>query len=230
MATRHHKPLKTHFQTNLIEAGCDEAGRGCLAGSVYAAAVILPKDYDNPLLDDSKKLTEKQRYALRQEIEHNALAWAVGVVTPREIDQINILHASFLAMHRALDRLKVRPEYLIIDGNHFDPYIPNDSPDAQPLPHTCIVKGDAKYQSIAAAAILAKTYRDDYMTEMDALHPEYGWKTNKGYPTPPHRAAIKQYGATAIHRMSYRLLPENAPTLCFDEIDTTPDASPGNNQ
>ena len=158
--------LEPHFYKELVEAGCDEAGRGCLAGSVYAAAVILPSDYDNPELNDSKKLSEKKRYALREQIKHDALAWAVGIVTPEEIDKINILHASFLAMHRALDQLNVRPQALIIDGNRFDPYVRSfDGEENQQLPYTCIVKGDGKYQSIAAASILAKTYRDDYMNE-----------------------------------------------------------------
>ena len=159
--------LLSHLYDNLVEAGCDEAGRGCLAGSVYAAAVILPPDYDNPALNDSKKLSVRQRYALREQIEHDALAWAVGVATPEEIDEINILHASFLAMHRALDQLKKRPEAVIVDGNHFDPYVVGRGlPNAgKQLPHTCVIKGDGKYQNIAAASILAKTYRDDYMTE-----------------------------------------------------------------
>ena len=190
--------LKTHFYEGKIEAGCDEAGRGCLAGSVYAAAVILPDDYDNPLLNDSKKLTERQRYALREQIIHDALAWAVGVVTPEEIDRINILRASFLAMHRALDQLKVRPEAIIVDGNRFEPY--------QQLPYTTVIKGDGKYQAIAAASILAKTFRDDYMNQLAEEFPQYDWKSNKGYPTKRHRQAIKQFGTTPYHRMSYNLL------------------------
>ncbi len=190
--------LKSHYYDHLTEAGCDEAGRGCLAGSVYAAAVILPPDYTNDELNDSKKLTEKKRYLLRSQIQHDALAWAVGVVTPEEIDKINILNASILAMHRALDQLSVRPEAVIIDGNRFKPY--------QDLPCTTIVKGDAKYLSIAAASILAKTYRDDYMNELAQRYPQYGWQENKGYPTRQHREAIRQWGVTPLHRKSYNLL------------------------
>lgn len=190
--------LKSHYYDHLTEAGCDEAGRGCLAGSVYAAAVILPPDYTNNELNDSKKLTEKKRYLLRSQIQHDALAWAVGVVTPEEIDKINILNASILAMHRALDQLSVRPEAVIIDGNRFKPY--------QALPYTTIVKGDAKYLSIAAASILAKTYRDDYMNELAQQYPQYGWQENKGYPTRQHREAIRQWGVTPLHRKSYNLL------------------------
>lgn len=182
----------------MIEAGCDEAGRGCLAGSVYAAAVILPPDYQNPDLNDSKKLTDKKRKALREQIERDAVSWAVGIVTPDEIDKINILNASILAMHRALDQLKVRPEAVIVDGNRFKPY--------QNLPYTTIVKGDGKYLAIAAASILAKTYRDDYMDALAEEYPQYDWKSNKGYPTKKHRAAIKQFGVTPYHRMSYNLL------------------------
>ncbi|MBF1539127.1 MAG: ribonuclease HII, partial [Prevotella salivae] len=192
--------LLPYLNSGLIEAGCDEAGRGCLAGNVVAAAVILPTDYVNPLLNDSKKLTAKQRYALREQIEHEALAWAVGVATPEEIDNINILHASFLAMHRALDQLKLRPEAVIVDGNHFDPYVvgkglPNEG---KLLPHTCIVKGDGKYLSIAAASILAKTYRDDYMTEQALRFPFYGWEKNKGYPTKTHYQGIEKHGLCAL--------------------------------
>ena len=201
--------LKNHYYDGLIEAGCDEAGRGCLAGSVYAAAVILPADYDNPLLNDSKQLSARQRATLRGEIERDALAWAVGVVTPEEIDRINILHASFLAMHRALDQLKLRPEALIIDGNRFDPYrpsLPGASAPSEPLPFTCIVKGDAKYQSIAAASILAKTWRDDYMDELAREYPYYDWEHNKGYPTKKHREGIRVHGVTPVHRKSYNLL------------------------
>ena len=190
--------LKSHYYDHLTEAGCDEAGRGCLAGSVYAAAVILPPDYTNDELNDSKKLTEKKRYLLRSQIQHDALAWAVGVVTPEEIDKINILNASILAMHRALDQLSVRPEAVIIDVNRFKPY--------QDLPYTTIVKGDAKYLSIAAASILAKTYRDDYMNELAQQYPQYGWQENKGYPTRQHREAIRQWGVTPLHRKSYNLL------------------------
>ena len=190
--------LKNHFYTGLIEAGCDEAGRGCLAGSVYAAAVILPDDYDNPLLNDSKQLSERQRYALREQIIADARAWAVGVVTPEEIDKINILRASFLAMHRALDQLSVRPEAIIVDGNRFTPY--------HDLPYTTVIKGDGKFQAIAAASILAKTFRDDYMNKLAEEFPQYDWTSNKGYPTKKHREAIRRYGPTPYHRMSYNLL------------------------
>ncbi len=179
-----------------IEAGCDEAGRGCLAGAVYAAAVILPADYHHPLLNDSKQLTEKQRYALRPEIEREALAWAVGVVSPLEIDRINILNASILAMHRAVEQLKLSPDFLLIDGNRFKPY--------KDIPHTCIIKGDGKYLSIAAASVLAKTYRDDYMMQLHEEYPQYGWDRNKGYPTQEHRNAIAKYGTTPLHRLSFR--------------------------
>lgn len=198
--------LKSHYYEGLIEAGCDEAGRGCLAGSVYAAAVILPPDYQNELLNDSKKLTAKKRYALREEIERDAIAWAVGIVTPEEIDKINILNASFLAMHRALDQLKVRPEAVIVDGNRFKPY--------QDLPSTTIVKGDGKYLSIAAASILAKTYRDDYMLSLAEEYPQYDWQSNMGYPTKKHRQAILEHGITPYHRKSYNLLGDGQ--LSFD--------------
>jgi Ribonuclease HII len=198
--------LKSHYYEDLIEAGCDEAGRGCLAGSVYAAAVILPPDYQNELLNDSKKLTAKKRYALREEIERDAIAWAVGIVTPEEIDKINILNASFLAMHRALDQLKVRPQAVIVDGNRFTPY--------QNLPFTTIVKGDGKYLSIAAASILAKTYRDDYMLSLAEEYPQYDWQSNMGYPTKNHRQAIRQHGITPYHRKSYNLLGDGQ--LSFD--------------
>lgn len=190
--------LSNHYYKGLVEAGCDEAGRGCLAGSVYAAAVILPPDYVNPDLNDSKQLTEKRRYALREQIERDALAWAVGIVTPEEIDKINILRASFLAMHRAIDQLTIRPEALIIDGNRFTPY--------NNIQHTCIVKGDGKYMAIAAASILAKTYRDDYMNKLAEEYPQYDWKSNKGYPTKKHRQAIRDYGISPYHRKSYNLL------------------------
>ena len=193
----------------MIEAGCDEAGRGCLAGSVYAAAVILPPDYQNPDLNDSKKLTDKKRKALREQIERDAVSWAVGIVTPDEIDKINILNASILAMHRALDQLKVRPEAVIVDGNRFKPY--------QNLPYTTIVKGDGKYLAIAAASILAKTYRDDYMDALAEAYPQYDWKSNKGYPTKKHRAAIKQFGVTPYHRMSYNLLGTGELSIDFGE-------------
>lgn len=198
--------LKSHYYEDLIEAGCDEAGRGCLAGSVYAAAVILPPDYQNELLNDSKKLTAKKRYALREKIERDAIAWAVGIVTPEEIDKINILNASFLAMHRALDQLKVRPEAVIVDGNRFKPY--------QDLPSTTIVKGDGKYLSIAAASILAKTYRDDYMLSLAEEYPQYDWQSNMGYPTKKHRQAIREHGITPYHRKSYNLLGDGQ--LSFD--------------
>lgn len=190
------------------EAGCDEAGRGCLAGSVYAAAVILPPDYQNERLNDSKKLTARQRYALRQDIERDAVAWAVGVVTPQEIDQINILNASILAMHRALDQLQVRPEAIIVDGNRFKPY--------RDLPHTTIVKGDGKYLSIAAASILAKTYRDDEMVRLAQEYPDYDWQHNMGYPTRKHREAIRQHGVTPYHRRTFNLLGSEELTIPFD--------------
>lgn len=190
--------LESHYYDGLIEAGCDEAGRGCLAGSVFAAAVILPPDYANAELNDSKQLSERKRYALREQIERDAVAWAVGEVKPDEIDKINILHASFLAMHRALDQLGVRPEALIIDGNRFDPY--------HELPFMTIVKGDGRYLSIAAASILAKTYRDDYMLRLAEEYPQYDWQGNKGYPTKKHREAIRRYGITPYHRKSYNLL------------------------
>lgn len=193
----------------MIEAGCDEAGRGCLAGSVYAAAVILPPDYCNEGLNDSKKLTEKRRYALRDDIIRDAVAWAVGVVTPEEIDRINILNASFLAMHRALDALKVRPQAVIVDGNRFTPY--------RDLPYTTIVKGDGKYQAIAAASILAKTFRDDYMNRLAEEYPYYDWQSNKGYPTAKHREGIRQHGPSPYHRKSYNLL--GTPQLEFDFKD-----------
>lgn len=189
--------LAPHFYTDCVEAGCDEAGRGCLAGSVYAAAVILPSDYDNPLLNDSKKLSPKLRSQLRDEIIRDAVAWAIGVVTPEEIDQINILNASFLAMHRALDQLSVRPEAIIVDGNRFNPY--------HDIPHTTIVKGDGKYQSIAAASILAKTFRDEYMDSLAEEYPYYDWHSNKGYPTRAHRDGLRLHGPSPYHRMSYNL-------------------------
>ena len=187
--------------------GCDEAGRGCLAGPVFAAAVILSPDYDNPLLNDSKQLTAKQRYQLRTEIERDAVAWAVGIVTNEEIDEMNILRASITAMHRAIDQLSVRPDELIIDGNRFYPY--------HDIPHTCIVKGDGKYLAIAAASILAKTYRDDCMARLHEEFPQYGWNHNAGYPTPEHRAAIRQYGTTHYHRMTFNLLGDSQLTLEF---------------
>ena len=209
--------LATHYYEGKIEAGCDEAGRGCLAGSVYAAAVILPDGYENPLLNDSKQLTEKRRYELREQIERDAVAWAVGIVTPEEIDKINILNASILAMHRALDQLKVRPEAIIVDGNRFKPY--RSVVDGSPvnIPHTTIVKGDGKYMAIAAASILAKTYRDDYMNQLAEEYPQYDWQKNKGYPTKKHREAIRQYGTTPYHRMSYNLLGDGQLSLQFEE-------------
>ncbi len=188
------------MEAGRIEAGCDEAGRGCLAGAVYAAAVILPPDFHNEELNDSKQLSERRRYALRPIIEAEAVAWAVGVVTPEEIDRINILKASFLAMHRAIEQLKVRPEHLLIDGNRFTPY--------PGIGHTTVVKGDGKYLSIAAASVLAKTYRDDYMNRLATEYPEYAWDVNKGYPTKAHREAIRQYGITPYHRKTFRLLPQ----------------------
>lgn len=200
--------LKNYYEQGRVEAGCDEAGRGCLAGSVYAAAVILPPDYRNERLNDSKKLTARQRYALRQDIERDAVAWAVGVVTPQEIDQINILNASILAMHRALDQLQVRPEAIIVDGNRFKPYCD--------LPHTTIVKGDGKYLSIAAASILAKTYRDDEMIRLAQEYPDYDWQHNMGYPTRKHREAIRQHGITPYHRRTFNLLGSEELTIPFD--------------
>lgn len=181
----------------LIEAGCDEAGRGCLAGSVFAAAVILPEDYRNADLNDSKQLSAAKRYELRGVIERDALAWAVGEVTADEIDRINILNASILAMHRALDKLELRPEAIIVDGNRFKPY--------RFIPYTTIIKGDGKYLSIAAASILAKTYRDDYMDKLAEEYPQYDWLSNKGYPTRKHREAIAQYGITPYHRKTFKL-------------------------
>lgn len=200
--------LKNYYEQGRVEAGCDEAGRGCLAGSVYAAAVILPPDYHNERLNDSKKLTARQRYALRQDIERDAVAWAVGVVTPQEIDQINILNASILAMHRALDQLQVRPEAIIVDGNRFKPY--------RDLPHTTIVKGDGKYLFIAAASILAKTYRDDEMVRLAQEYPDYDWQHNMGYPTRKHREAIRQHGITPYHRRTFNLLGSKELTIPFD--------------
>ena len=198
--------LANHFYEGLVECGCDEAGRGCLAGSVFAGAVILPSDYSNEMLNDSKQLTERRRYLLREQIEHDAVAWAIGVVTAEEIDHINILNASILAMHRAIDALNVRPEAVIVDGNRFKPY--------HDLPYTTIVKCDGKYLSIAAASILAKTYRDDEMNRLADSYPQYDWKSNKGYPTKKHREAIRQYGITPYHRKSFQLLGDTQ--LSFD--------------
>lgn len=189
------------MEEGLVEAGCDEAGRGCLAGDVFAAAVILPSDFKNELLNDSKKLNEKQRYMLREIIEREAVCWAVGIATHEEIDRINILNASILAMHRALDGLKVRPQHIIVDGNRFKPY--------KSVRSETVVKGDGKFMSIAAASILAKTYRDDYMNNLDKEYPQYGWKKNKGYPTKAHRDAILKYGVTPYHRLSFTLVNDN---------------------
>lgn len=200
--------LLPYYYKDLVEAGLDEAGRGCLAGSVFAAAVILPKDYFNEKLNDSKQLTAHQRYALRAEIEQDAVAWALGIVTAHEIDEMNILRASITAMHRAVDALSVKPEALIVDGNRFFPY--------KDLPHTTIVKGDGKYLSIAAASILAKTYRDDYMMELHKEYPFYGWDHNAGYPTKEHRQGIKEHGPSPYHRMTFNLLGTSQLELPFD--------------
>jgi len=197
---RYVSMLKSNYTESLIEAGCDEAGRGCLAGPVVAAAVILPRDYLHPLLNDSKKVSAAMRNKLRKDIEQDAIAWSVAEVSNVEIDEINILKASFLAMHRAISNLKVDPEMLLIDGNRFTPY--------QETPHVCIIKGDGKYLSIAAASIIAKTHRDQLMEEMAVQYPHYGWETNRGYPTIQHRAYIKGHGITPYHRKSFRLLPE----------------------
>lgn len=198
--------LLPYYNEGLVEAGCDEAGRGCLAGSVYAAAVIFPPDYCNNKLNDSKQLTAKQRYSLREEIERDATAWAIGIVSAQEIDQMNILNASITAMHRAIDKLAVRPEALIIDGNRFYPY--------RNVPYTTIVKGDGKYLSIAAASILAKTYRDDYMRRLHEEYPYYGWDHNAGYPTKEHRDGIAKHGVSPYHRLSFNLLGDGQ--LSFD--------------
>ena len=245
--------LASHYYTGKVEAGCDEAGRGCLAGSVYAAAVIFPENYQNDELNDSKQLTDKRRKLLREIIQRDAVAWAVGIVTPEEIDRINILNASILAMHRALDQLQVRPEAIIVDGNRFKPYhetitnnretitnnretitnnretITNNretiTNNHEPItnnretitvPHTTIVKGDGKYLSIAAASILAKTYRDDYMDELAKEYPQYDWLSNKGYPTKKHREAIRQYGITPYHRKSFNMLGDGQLSLNFE--------------
>lgn len=191
--------LRPYFLKNEVEAGCDEAGRGCLAGPVFASAVILHTDFQHPSLTDSKQLSESQRDSLRPIIEKEAIAWAVAQYTPAEIDEVNILNASFLAMHRAIDQLTVKPTHLIIDGNRFIDYLS--------IPHHCIIKGDSKYLSIAAASILAKTHRDEYMKKLGRDFPEYGWQQNKGYPTKAHRLAIQHYGATKHHRKSFKLLP-----------------------
>ena len=190
--------LKTFLNKNIVEVGCDEAGRGCLAGPVYAAAVILPKNYKNEFLDDSKKLSEKKRTELKEIIKNDALAWAVASVDNNEIDKINILNASVKAMHLAIEQLKIRPEHILVDGNRFKPY--------QNIPHTCIIKGDGKFMSIAAASILAKTFRDEFMRDIHIKHPEYQWDNNKGYPTLTHRKAITEFGITKYHRKTFKLL------------------------
>jgi len=202
--------LLPYFKAHCIECGCDEAGRGCLAGAVFAAAVILPCDFRCSELNDSKLLSESTRYALRPVIEQNAVSWAIGVVSPEEIDRINILKASFLAMHRAIEKLAVTPEYLLIDGNRFLPF--------PGIPHTTIVKGDRNYLSIAAASVLAKTCRDDYMLQLAEKYPAFHWEKNKGYPTQTHRQAIREYGITPFHRKSFTLLPPEQLTLQFEKI------------
>ena len=194
--------LESYFKKGVVEAGCDEAGRGCLAGPVYAAAVILPPDFHHEMLNDSKQLSEKKRYLLREVIQKEAIAWAVGIVDNQEIDKLNILRSSILAMHRALDDLKTRPEEIIVDGNRFYPY--------RDLPHTTIVKGDGKYLSIAAASILAKTYRDDFMLHIHQQYPMYQWNKNKGYPSKEHRQAIREYGTCPYHRLTFNLLGDSA--------------------
>jgi len=192
--------LALQYQKEKLEVGTDEAGRGCLSGPVVAAAVILPDDFEHPLLNDSKQLTEKQRMLLRPYIEAHAVAWEVAYVSPKKIDKINILQASILAMHQSIDKLKVTPEFIIVDGNKFNPY--------KDIPHKTIVKGDAKFMSIAAASVLAKTYRDEYMEKIDKEFPQYNWKKNKGYPTKEHRNGIRAFGITKYHRKTFRLLPE----------------------
>lgn len=194
------------YYSNYIEAGCDEAGRGPLAGPVYAAAVILPKDFEHPLLNDSKQLSEKVRMELRPIIEREAIAWAVTAVSAEEIDEINILRASITGMQRSLDKLQVRPEFIIVDGNKFSPY--QDPALGAIIPHKCFVKGDGKYASIAAASVLAKTYRDEFMREAALKYPQYGWDRNFGYPTAEHRAAIEKYGPSPLHRKTFKLLPD----------------------
>ena len=195
-----HNPLQNYFDKSKVEAGCDEAGRGCLAGPVYAAAVIMPQDFFHPLLTDSKLLTKTQRQVLRPIIEAEAVSWAVARLTHKEIDRYNILNASFKAMHRAVKKLDVQPELLLIDGNRFNPY--------KGIHHECIVKGDSKFTSIAAASILAKTYRDDYMEKQAKKYPQYGWLNNKGYPTSEHRQAIIEHGPCDLHRKSFALYPK----------------------
>lgn len=201
--------LLPFLDEHAVEAGCDEAGRGCLAGPVYAAAVIMPADFEHPLLNDSKQLTEKQRNEAREIIERESIAWAVQSLDPHIIDEINILNASFQAMHLAIKSLHSPPTALLIDGNRFIPY--------PGIPHTCVIKGDGKYRSIAAASILAKTYRDDYMMQIHEEYPYYGWAQNKGYPTKAHRAAIQEHGACQYHRRSFRLLPDVLQGKLFKE-------------
>ena len=203
--------LKSFHTAGVIEAGCDEAGRGCLAGPVFAAAVVLPPDFSNELLNDSKQLTERQRYGLREVIEREAVAWAVAECSPAEIDKFNILRCSIMAMQRALDKLAVRPGHIIVDGNRWNPY----KYDGQVVAADTVVKGDATFMSIAAASILAKTYRDDRMKALAQEFPQYGWDKNMGYPAKAHRDAIRQYGPTPYHRMTFRLLPEEQLTLDF---------------
>lgn len=192
--------LTTHFQTDVIETGCDEAGRGCLAGPLFAASVILPKGFSNPLLNDSKKMSEKNRYILRDIILKDAIAWAVSEISPEEIDKINILNASFAGMSRSVEKLKIKPELLLIDGNRFRSHLE--------IPYKCIIGGDGIYSSIAAASVLAKTFRDDRMIELHEQYPVYGWNKNKGYPTREHRIAILEYGLTPIHRLSFNCSPD----------------------
>ena len=200
--------LQPFLKEDCLECGCDEAGRGCLAGAVFAAAVILPRDFQCNKLNDSKLLSDEMRYSLRTVIEQNAVSWAIGIVSPEEIDRINILKASFLAMHRAIEKLHTKPLHLLIDGNRFTPY--------HGIPHTTIVKGDQKYLSIAAASVLAKTYRDDYMKHIAEDYPVYQWAKNKGYPTLTHRKAIREYGITPYHRKSFSLSPPEQLTLQFE--------------
>lgn len=199
--------LQAYKYKDLVEAGCDEAGRGCLAGPVFAGAVILPKDFDNTLLNDSKKLSEKNRYALREIIEKEAISWAVGTVSCTEIDKINILNASFLAMHRAIAKLTIVPEMILVDGNRFKKY--------QSIRHDCIIKGDGKFYSIAAASVLAKTYRDDFMKKIAQDYPMYAWKQNKGYPTKAHRMAIEKHGNSPYHRVSFKVKKVSPLPLIF---------------
>lgn len=200
--------LAAHYQRELLEAGCDEAGRGCLAGPVYAAAVVLPADFSHPLLNDSKKLSARQRDLLREVIEQEAMAWAVAAIAPEVIDQINILQASWEAMHQAISQLSIQPKLLLIDGNRFRPY-----PD---IPHVCMVKGDGRFASIAAASILAKTHRDAYMEKIAQDFPHYDWRQNKGYPTQKHREAILQHGLSPHHRLSFRQSPLPVQGSFFD--------------